>query len=92
MSDKPTAILAKTYKGQGFPDIANAENWHGKPLGVRTAEVLEAIKSRIKNSGPHALTIHEPVEDAPSVDIRNVELSTPPKYNTNGKFILTLFP
>jgi hypothetical protein len=39
--DKPTAILAKTFKGKEFPDIEDLENWHGKPLGKAAPTVLE---------------------------------------------------
>ena len=35
-SGKPTAILAQTYKGKGFPDIEDKLNWHGKPLGDKS--------------------------------------------------------
>lgn len=40
---KPTAILAKTYKGKDFPDIEDKENWHGKTLGDRTQTVLQVF-------------------------------------------------
>ncbi|KAK6023606.1 Transketolase, thiamine diphosphate binding domain protein [Ostertagia ostertagi] len=30
--DRPTAIIAKTFKGQGIEGIADQENWHGKPV------------------------------------------------------------
>ena len=30
---KPTCILAKTFKGNAFPNISNEMNWHGKALG-----------------------------------------------------------
>ena len=29
---RPTVILARTRKGEGFSEIADAEGWHGKPL------------------------------------------------------------
>lgn len=40
---KPTAILAKTFKGRNFPDIEDQDNWHGKPLGDKTKAVLEVL-------------------------------------------------
>lgn len=39
--DKPTAIVAKTFKGKGFPKIEDLENWHGKPLGDQAERVLQ---------------------------------------------------
>ncbi len=32
MSDRPTVIIARTVKGNGFSEIANRPDWHGKPL------------------------------------------------------------
>ncbi len=31
-TDKPTMIVAKTFKGKGISSLENAENWHGKAL------------------------------------------------------------
>ena len=45
--DKPTCILAKTFKGQGFPGIANEMNWHGKALGAKADEVVAHLKTLI---------------------------------------------
>lgn len=42
---KPTAIIAKTYKGRNFPSIEDEENWHGKPLGDKSEEVIEVSTS-----------------------------------------------
>jgi hypothetical protein len=30
--NKPTAIVAKTFKGRGVTFLEDKENWHGKPL------------------------------------------------------------
>ena len=29
----PTCIVAKTFKGAGISEIADKDNWHGKPIG-----------------------------------------------------------
>ncbi|MEK6898394.1 MAG: transketolase, partial [Nanoarchaeota archaeon] len=34
-SQKPTAIIAKTFKGKGISFLENREGWHGKALNVR---------------------------------------------------------
>lgn len=83
---KPTCLLAKTYKGKGFPAIEDAENWHGKPLGAKAEEVISAIEGQIKNPGPNNLVPQKPLhEDAPKVDISNIKLASPPKYNKGDK-------
>lgn len=38
---KPTALIAKTYKGKNFPTIEDQENWHGKPLGEKSEVVIQ---------------------------------------------------
>jgi len=41
---RPTAILAKTFKGRNFPGIENLDHWHGKPLGDMATEVLQVSR------------------------------------------------
>lgn len=88
---KPTAIIAKTFKGRNFPNIEDVENWHGKPLGDKSEEVIQFLKSQIKNKGPLQVAPQKPLkEDAPVVDISNVKLSTPPNYKS-GENVATRF-
>uniref|UniRef100_A0A336MFB3 transketolase n=1 Tax=Culicoides sonorensis TaxID=179676 RepID=A0A336MFB3_CULSO len=77
---KPTAIIAKTYKGKFFPNIEDADNWHGKPLGDVADTVVDHLKSLIKNHGPIQLKIPAPVAQAPVVDITKITLASPPSY------------
>jgi len=49
-TDKPIAILAKTFKGRNFlENIENSLSWHGKVIGAHTSKVIEHLKSLIKN-------------------------------------------
>lgn len=41
VAGKPTAIVAKTYKGRGFPGIEDKENWHGKALGAEGDKIIK---------------------------------------------------
>ncbi|XP_053957297.1 transketolase-like protein 2 [Anastrepha ludens] len=79
--NKPTAIIAKTYKGKFFPNIEDLENWHGKPLGDKANEVIKHLEGLIVNSNatipPKSPSKSKP---APVVDITNVKLSSPPNY------------
>ncbi|ERL94232.1 hypothetical protein D910_11513, partial [Dendroctonus ponderosae] len=78
---KPTAIIAKTLKGKNFPKIENLENWHGKPLGVESDVVVNHLKGLLQNPGPLQVHPQKPLkEDAPTVDITNIRLSSPPNY------------
>lgn len=79
--ERPTAILAKTFKGKNFPNIEDLENWHGKPLGNKANETILHLTGLLKNPGPLGLHPQKPlVEDAPVVDISNIKLSSPPSY------------
>ncbi|KRZ74923.1 Transketolase [Trichinella papuae] len=86
---KPTAIVAKTFKGFGIPKVEDQENWHGKALGKEAAAALEAINSRIKNLDRHKLSINLPRID-PSNPLKannfsSVQLSEPPNYKIGEK-------
>uniref|UniRef100_A0A6M2DPT6 transketolase n=1 Tax=Xenopsylla cheopis TaxID=163159 RepID=A0A6M2DPT6_XENCH len=78
--DKPTAIIAKTYKGKYFPEIEDLDNWHGKPIGGKSENIIKHLEGLIFNTGPHTLTPQPIVDDAPKVDISNIKLATPPEY------------
>lgn len=79
--NKPTAIVAKTLKGKNFPNIENLDNWHGKPLGANAEKIIEHLTGLIVNNGPPAIHPQKPIkEDAPTVDISNIKLSSPPNY------------
>merc|ERR1740128_1160001 len=78
--DKPTCLIAKTFKGKYFPNIENLMNWHGKALGDKTAEVVAHVESLMKNPAVKPSNIAPPVLDCPPSDIRGVALSEPPAY------------
>jgi len=44
--DRPTAILAKTIKGRGFPEVENKEGWHGKPFPPDMAARANRCRTR----------------------------------------------
>lgn len=88
---RPTAILAKTFKGKYFPNIEDLDNWHGKPLGTKANETIQHLNGMIKNPGPLGLHPQKPLlDDAPLVDIGNVKLASPPSYNL-GEQVATRF-
>ncbi len=56
-TERPTVILARTVKGQGFSEVADAEGWHGKPLPSQMAEraitELGGVRHlRVRGPGP----------------------------------------
>jgi len=44
VKDKPSCILAKTFKGHDYPKIENEMNWHGKALGDKSDEVVSHLR------------------------------------------------
>lgn len=89
-TDRPSVILAKTFKGKGFPGIEDKENWHGKPLGTNTNDIISAIEVAIKNNGASQFLPMKPPKDAPLVDITNIKLSSPPNYKKGNFLYLSL--
>ncbi|XP_059148584.1 transketolase-like isoform X2 [Physella acuta] len=79
VTGKPTCILAKTYKGQGIPGVADSDNWHGKPLGDKAKEAIEAIKQNIANLDTHNIIAQQPNLDLTPINTKAL-LSAPPSY------------
>lgn len=85
VKDKPTALVAKTFKGKGIPGIEDQLNWHGKPLGDKAAAAIEAISACINNKGAITLKAVTPSQPLPDHDISNIKLSSPPDYPIGKK-------
>lgn len=78
---KPTAIIAKTFKGKDFPCIENKDNWHGKPLGGESERVLTHLRTLLSiTCSEFNFTIPPPTCTVPTVDISKMSLSSPPDY------------
>ncbi|KAF8782573.1 Transketolase like protein [Argiope bruennichi] len=85
---KPTAILAKTYKGKGLAGIEDEENWHGKPLGAKAENAIKELLALIANNCPPPIATIQPASDVPPVDNSPICLSEPPNY-TLGETVAT---
>ncbi|KAF6775163.1 hypothetical protein AHF37_05833 [Paragonimus kellicotti] len=88
IKDKPVALLCKTFKGADLPGIADQENWHGKPLGSKSAEVIRYLEAKLKvgASGDIGSTLGRlkpspPLDDCtPMKLIGSISLPSPPQY------------
>ncbi|KAM9343763.1 transketolase-like protein 2 [Pholidichthys leucotaenia] len=91
VKDKPTCIVAKTFKGKGlsvFKEkgkiIEDEENWHGKPIPKDMKDaILKELESNIQNPGK-TIDPELPNEDAEPADLSNISLS-PPEYKLGDK-------
>jgi transketolase len=75
---KPTVILAKTFKGQGIPDVANADDWHGKALG-KVTDAAVALLEKKQTGAADALKPREPAGAASAPSTAPVKME-PPAY------------
>ncbi|KAK3700683.1 hypothetical protein QZH41_004687 [Actinostola sp. cb2023] len=80
----PTCILARTFKGKGFPGVENLENFHGKPMGDRADGIISHIQSQI-SSPKHDLRPGIVVDDAPAIEDAPIKLAQPPNYHLGDK-------
>ncbi|XP_012589925.1 PREDICTED: transketolase-like protein 1 [Condylura cristata] len=84
VKNKPTAVVAKTFKGRGIPSVEDAENWHGKPMPTERADaIIKLIESQIQTS--RSLEPKSPIEDSPQISIMDIEMISPPAYEIGGK-------
>ncbi|XP_032775212.1 transketolase-like protein 2 isoform X1 [Rattus rattus] len=87
VKNKPTALIAKTFKGRGIPNVEDAENWHGKPMPKdRVDGIVKLIESQIQTN--RNLTPKPPVEDSPRISISNTKMTSLPAYKL-GDMIAT---
>uniref|UniRef100_A0A671QL52 Transketolase-like n=1 Tax=Sinocyclocheilus anshuiensis TaxID=1608454 RepID=A0A671QL52_9TELE len=82
---KPTAIVAKTFKGKGLKGIEDQVNWHGKPMPKdRAEELINDLLSQIQSPNK-PLHPHLPNEDAAPSDLTPIHLLTAPEYKIGDK-------
>lgn len=80
---KPKAILCKTFKGKGFPDIEDKLNWHGKPLGAAGDKIIAQLQALL-SSPTTTLKPKTPKQQVNAPDL-TVKLSEPPSYSVDAK-------
>jgi transketolase len=83
-ADRPTAVLARTVKGKGVPEVENQNGWHGKPLPADLAERAVAALGGVRNlrvTGP----VPEPTAAAPAAPRAAAGPVELPRYGTGDK-------
>lgn len=90
--ERPTVILAKTYKGRGIPCAEDKDGWHGKPIpsGKLEDEALASLRAQLTGSEfvwkanlPPASAGHRPASqpvDAPPYRMGGPLLATRQAY------------
>jgi transketolase len=86
VKDKPSCILAKTFKGRGIPTVEDADDWHGKPLGsAKTEPALTSIQAQISSLEPHGITPQLPSDSVEDIPFGGLTMSEPPSYKLGDK-------
>ncbi len=86
--DRPTVVLAKTYKGRGIPCAEDKDGWHGKPIpaGQMEDDTIAALESELSGTRfawePNLPPANPPSPGAPGP----VE---PPPYRVGGPVVAT---
>ena len=72
-SDKPTVVLARTYKGRGIEFAEDKDGWHGKPFpkGEQTDIAVAAIEARLSG---------EAIAWRPTLPVSNGRAATNPSF------------
>ncbi|CAK6444493.1 unnamed protein product [Pipistrellus nathusii] len=84
VKNKPTAVIAKTFKGRGIPSVEDIENWHGKPMPTERADaIIKLIESQIETN--MQLTPKFPIEDSPQINTTEVQMTSLPIYEVGDK-------
>ena len=79
-TDKPTMIVAKTFKGKGVSSLENEDNWHGK--AVPKGEQLDKVLAEL---GPLQTDIPLQIESPNPINKRSATVTEcePPEYATD---------
>ncbi|XP_020648707.2 transketolase-like protein 1 isoform X1 [Pogona vitticeps] len=81
---KPTAVIAKTFKGRGIPGVEDADNWHGKPMPKdKVDSIISTIEGQIQTN--KVLPIHPPTQDVPQINIGDIKMPSPPAFKIGEK-------
>ncbi len=81
-ADRPTAVLARTVKGKGVPEVEDQPDWHGKPLPADMADRAVAALGGVRQlqvAGP----MPQPV--SPAARSAAAEPVTLPRYGKGEK-------
>lgn len=81
---KPKAIICKTFKGKGFPDIEDKEKWHGKALGATGEKIIAQLQSMLSSPNTTMKPKQPASLESQKPDL-SIQLSEPPTYDVDAK-------
>ncbi|XP_068714745.1 transketolase-like protein 2 [Montipora foliosa] len=85
VKDRPTVILARTFKGRDVPGVEDQENFHGKALGDKGIAAVEAMKKKLSgDTVPNGANLKAVKDDVKPVNL-SVKLAELPNYTLGDK-------
>ncbi len=83
-ADRPSVILARTFKGKGIDFAEDQDNWHGKPLpkGEKADGAIQALEARL-NGGEFSWTPKLPTFNGAA--LAEPAATPPPSYALGDK-------
>ena len=86
--DRPTVVLAKTFKGRGIPCAEDLDGWHGKPIpaGPLEDETIAALESQLS---PDPFAWEPNLPPATAAARLPAERPDPPPYRIGGPAVAT---
>ena len=86
--DRPTVVLAKTFKGRGIPCAEDLDGWHGKPIpsGPLEDETIAALESQLS---PEPFAWEPNLPPATAAAQPPAERPDPPPYRIGGPAVAT---
>lgn len=80
--DRPTCIVAKTFKGSGLKGIENELDWHGKPMGDKAADLVADLRKLVNEDSLVRPQIPKIVAKVSEIKKdKEIKLSSPPNYD-----------
>ncbi len=84
VKERPTMIVAKTYKGKGVSFLEDRDGWHGKPL-KKGEELEKALKELPLNGDSLPLTVARPPVGRVAVVVPATAAFPAPNYQLGEK-------
>lgn len=87
--NQPSVIIAKTFKGKGLPEIEDAENWHGKPVGNKINDLIKHIEEQMVEKDRKLTTIAP--ENGEEIELHKDAIKLPELHYKKGQSVATRF-
>jgi transketolase len=87
-TDRPTVVLARTFKGRGIPGVEDKDGYHGKPIpaGEESERAIRELESQLNHA---SFTWTPTLPSANGAGLGSAQPPPPPPYTVGGKELAT---